>query len=114
MAKIYYDKDCDLTLLDGRVIGVIGFGSQGHAHAQNLKESGCQVIVGLAEGSKSRGRAQEAGLKVLTVAELAKEADIIMMLAPDTAQPAIYYESVEKGLAPGNTLMFAHGFNIHY
>ena len=114
MATIYYDSDCNLKLLEGKVIGIIGYGSQGHAHAQNLKDSGCQVIVGLPKESKSRSLAQADGLKALTVAEVAKEADIIMMLAPDTLQRAIYLESIEKGLAPGNTLMFAHGFNIHY
>lgn len=114
MATIYYDDDCDLKLLEGKVIGIIGYGSQGHAHALNLKESNCQVIVGLAKGSKSKAKAEAAGLKVLTVAEVAKQADIIMILAPDTMQSAIYRESIEKGLTVGNTLMFAHGFNIHY
>jgi ketol-acid reductoisomerase len=114
MATIYYDSDCDLKLLEGKVIGIIGYGSQGHAHAQNLKDSGCQVTVGLPKESKSRSLAQADGLKALTVAEVVKEADIIMMLAPDTLQRAIYLESIEEGLAPGNTLMFAHGFNIHY
>ncbi|MBI2980500.1 MAG: ketol-acid reductoisomerase [Chloroflexi bacterium] len=114
MAKIYYDKDCKLTLLKGKVIGIIGYGSQGHAHAQNLKDSGCQVLVGLPEESKSRARAKADGLKVLNVAEVTKQADIIMMLAPDQLQRAIYYQSVEKGLSKGNVLMFAHGFNIHF
>jgi len=114
MAKMYYDKDCNQTLLKGKVIGIIGYGSQGHAHAQNLKDSGYQVIVGLAEGSKSRKKAQGDGFKVPTPADVAKEADIIMILAPDELHKSIYYESIEKGLAPGNTLMFAHGFNIHY
>ncbi len=114
MAKIYYDKDADLTLLDGKIIGVIGYGSQGHAHAQNLRDSGCQVIVGLRKGSQGWGKAQEAGFKVLAVTEMAKEADIIVMLAPDTLQRDIYYGSIEKGLSKGNMLMFAHGFNIHY
>ncbi len=114
MATIYYDSDCDLKLLEGKVIGIIGYGSQGHAHAQNLKDSGCQVIVGLPKESKSRSKAEADGLKVLTTAEVAKEADIIVMLAPDQSQRDIYYQSIEKGLAPGNTLMFAHGFNIHY
>src|SRR3970282_402247 len=108
MAKIYYDKDADLGLLKGKKIAIIGYGSQGHAHAQNLKESGCQVVVALAEGSKSRSKAQADGFKVLAVAEAAKAADIVMMLAPDTMQRAIYTESVEKNLAPGNMLMFAH------
>jgi len=114
MAKIYYDSDCDLTLLEGKVIGIIGYGSQGHAHAQNLRDSGCQVVVGLAGGSQSREKAQSDGFRVLTVAEMAKESDIIMMLAPDMLHKQIYYESVEKNLVPGNILMFAHGFTIHY
>ncbi|MBI2849663.1 MAG: ketol-acid reductoisomerase [Chloroflexi bacterium] len=114
MAKIYYDKDCNLKLLDGKVVGIVGYGSQGHAHALNLKESGCQVVVGLRQSSKSWQEAQNHGLKVATVAEMAGQADVIMMLAPDQSQKEIYYQSVEKGLAPGKTLMFAHGFNIHY
>jgi len=114
MAKVYYDKDADLKLLDGKVIGVIGYGSQGHAQAQNLKDSGCQVLVGLAKGSKSWKQAESDGLKVMTPDEVAKASDIIMMLAPDMAHKDIYYNSVEKNLVPGNTLMFAHGFVIHY
>ena len=114
MAKIYYEKDCDPTLLDGKVIGIVGFGSQGHAHAQNLRDSGCQVIVAEAEGSLAWRDAQGAGFTVSSAEEMAKSADIIVMLAPDNLQREIYYGSVEKGLAPGNTLMFAHGFNIHY
>ena len=114
MAKVYYDKDADLKLLEGKVIGVVGYGSQGHAQAQNLRDSGCQVLVGLAKGSQSWKKAESDGLKVMTVAEVAKESDIIMMLAPDMAHKDIYYNSVEKNLVPGNTLMFAHGFVIHY
>ena len=114
MAKIYYDKDADLTLLNGKVIGIVGYGSQGHAHAQNLRDSGCQVIVAEAEGTPGWNSAKEAGFEVLTAAEMAKKADIIVMLAPDQLQRDIYYQSIEKGLASGNTLMFAHGFNIHY
>jgi len=114
MATIYYDSDCDLKLLDGKVIGIIGYGSQGHAHAQNLRDSGCQVIVAEAEGSPGWSSAKEAGFKVLTAADMAREADIIVVLAPDQLQRDIYYQSVEKGLAPGNMLMFAHGFNIHF
>jgi len=114
MAKIYYDSDTDLTLLEGKVIGIIGYGSQGHAHAQNLRDSGCQVIVAEAEGTPGWKSAKDAGFRVLAADEVAKEADIIMMLAPDTLQRKIYYESIEKGLTSGNTLMFAHGFNIHY
>jgi ketol-acid reductoisomerase len=114
MAKIYYDSDADLTLLDGKVVGIIGYGSQGHAHAQNLRDSGCQVIVAEAEGSQGWKNAQQAGFRVLTADAVAKEADIIVMLAPDNLQRDVYYRSIEKGLAPGNMLMFAHGFNIHY
>ena len=114
MAKIYYAKDADLKLLDGKVIGIVGYGSQGHAHAQNLKDSGCQVMVGLAEGSLSWPKAVADGLEVLTTAEMARKADIIMMLAPDTRQRDIYSQTLEAGLTAGNMLMFAHGFNIHY
>ncbi len=114
MAKIYYDSDCNLKLLEGKVIGIVGYGSQGHAQAQNLRDSGCQVIVAEAKGSEGWKNAQSAGFKVLTADEVAREADIMVMLAPDQFQRDIYYGSIEKGLAPGNTLMFAHGFNIHY
>lgn len=114
MAKIYYDKDCDLSLIKDKTIGIVGFGSQGHAHALNLKESGCKVIVGLAEGSKSKAKAEEQGLDVRCVADMAKDADIIMILAPDTLQPKIYKESVEPHLTSGKMLMFAHGFSVHY
>ena len=114
MAKIYYDDDCNLKLLEGKVIGIIGYGSQGHAHAQNLRESNCKVIVAEAEGTPGWKSAKEAGFDVRTAAEVAKEADIIVMLVPDTLQRGIYYQSIEKGLKPGNMLMFAHGFNIHY
>lgn len=114
MAKIYYDSDADLTLLDGKVVGIIGYGSQGHAHAQNLRDSGCHVIVAEARGSQGWRNAQDAGFRVLTADEAAKEADIIIMLTPDTLQRTIYCASIEKGLAPGNMLMFAHGFNIHF
>ncbi len=115
MAKIYYDKDCDLALLKGKVIGIIGYGSQGHAHAQNLRESGCQVVVSAsAEGSRSWEQAKSDGFEVLTAAEVAKKADIIVMLAPDTLQADIYRQSIKKGLTKGKMLMFAHGFNIHY
>ena len=114
MATIYYDSDCNLKLLEGKVVGIMGYGSQGHAQAQNLRDSGCQVIVAEAEGSQGWKSAQEAGFRVLEAADVAEEADIIVMLVPDTLQRDIYYQSIEKGLAPGNTLMFAHGFNIHY
>ncbi len=114
MAQIYYDRNADLKLLSGKVVGIIGFGSQGHAHAQNLKDSGCQVIVGELKGSEPWKSAKKAGLKVATADAVAQEADIIVMLVPDTLQPQVYCQSIEKGLKAGKTLMFAHGFNIHY
>ncbi|MGQ9489942.1 MAG: ketol-acid reductoisomerase [Anaerolineae bacterium] len=114
MAKIFYDQDADLNVLAGKKIAVIGFGSQGHAHALNLKDSGADVRVGLYPGSKSWAKAEAAGLRVLPVDEACAEGDAIMMLVPDTAQPQIYRESVAPHLAPGKTLMFAHGFNIRY
>ena len=114
MATIYYDRDCDSKLLEGKLIGIIGYGSQGHAQAQNLRDSGCQVIVAELEGSPAWNNAKEAGFRVLTAPEASKEADIIVMLAQDQFHRDIYYQSVEKGLAPGNMLMFAHGFSIHY
>ncbi len=114
MAKIYYQQDCNLSLLDGKTVAVIGYGSQGHAHALNLKESGVKVIVGLYEGSKSWAKAEAAGLQVYTAAEAAKKADIIMILINDEKQAALYKESIEPNLEAGNALMFAHGFSIHY
>ncbi|MBI2831390.1 MAG: ketol-acid reductoisomerase [Chloroflexi bacterium] len=114
MAKIYYDSDADLNLLKGKTIAVIGYGSQGHAHAQNLRDSGCQVIVGLHEGGNSWKGAKEAHFKVVPVAEAAKEAQIVMMLVPDTMQREVYHTSIAKEMTAGKTLMFAHGFNIHY
>ncbi len=114
MAKIFYQEDCNLSLLDGKTIAVIGYGSQGHAHALNAKESGCNVIVGLYEGSKSWKRAEEQGFKVYTAAEAAKMADIIMILINDELQAKLYKESIEPNLEAGNMLMFAHGFNIHF
>ena len=114
MAKIYYQEDCDLSLLQDKTIAVIGYGSQGHAHALNLKESGCNVIVGLYEGSKSWAKAEAQGLTVYTAAEAAKKADIIMILINDEKQGALYKESIEPNLRPGMMLMFAHGFSIHF
>jgi len=114
MATIYYDSDCDLKLLEGRVIGVIGYGSQGHAQAQNLRDSGLKVIVAEVRGSPGWQKAQDDGFEVLAAPEVARRADIIVMLAPDTLQPSIYRQSIEGGLTPGNMLMFAHGFSIHY
>ncbi len=114
MAKLFYDADCNLGLLDGKTVAIIGYGSQGHAHALNLKESGVNVIVGLYEGSKSWPIAEEAGLKVMTAADATKTADIVMILLPDERQAAIYKESILPNLEAGNSLVFAHGFNIHY
>ncbi len=114
MATMYYDQDADLSLLNGRKIAVVGFGSQGHAHALNLKDSGCDVIVALYPGSKSWEQAEAAGLRVATVEQASREADIIMMLAPDQVQRQIYQHGIEPNLSEGKMLMFAHGFNIHF
>ena len=114
MVKIYYAQDCDLNRLNGKTVAIMGYGSQGHAHALNLKESGVNVVVGLYEGSKSKAVAEAAGLKVLTVAEAAKCADIIMILLPDEVQAKVYEKEIKPYLCEGKTLAFAHGFNIHY
>ena len=114
MARMYYENECNLEVLNGRKVAIIGFGSQGHAHALNLYESGVDVRVGLYEGSKSWSRAEEAGLRVLTAAEAAAEADIIMILINDEKQVALYKESIKPNLTAGKYLAFAHGFNIHY
>ena len=114
MAKIYYQEDCNLSLLDGKTIAIIGYGSQGHAHALNLKESGCNVIIGLYEGSKSWAKAEKQGFEVFTAAEAAKKADIIMILINDELQAGLYKKDIEPNLEAGNMLMFAHGFNIHF
>ncbi len=114
MANIYYESDCNLGLLNGKTVAIIGFGSQGHAHAENLKDSGVNVVVGLYEGSKSKAKAEAYGLTVMSVAEAAKAADIIMMLVPDERQAQIYEESIKDNLCEGKTLAFAHGFNIHF
>ncbi|MBQ9699778.1 MAG: ketol-acid reductoisomerase [Lachnospiraceae bacterium] len=114
MAKIFYQEDCNLSLLEGKTIAVIGYGSQGHAHALNAKESGCNVIIGLYEGSKSWAKAVAQGFEVYTAAEAAKKADVIMILINDELQAKMYKESIEPNLEPGNMLMFAHGFNIHF
>ncbi|MDD5093879.1 MAG: ketol-acid reductoisomerase [Dehalococcoidia bacterium] len=114
MATIYYEKDADLSLLKGKTIGIIGFGSQGHAHAQNLKDSGCKVMVAEVPESEPWKRAKAAKIKVGTADEVSAASDIIMMLVPDTLQAKIYHESVEKNLTAGKMLMFAHGFNIHF
>ena len=112
--KIYYQEDCNLSLLEGKTIAVIGYGSQGHAHALNAKESGCNVIIGLYEGSRSWDKAVKQGFEVFTAAEAAKKADIIMILINDEKQAQLYKEDIEPNLEEGNMLMFAHGFNIHY
>lgn len=114
MAKMYYESDADMSLLSDKTIGVIGYGSQGHAHALNLKDSGQNVVVGLYEGSKSWTKAEDDGLEVAEVADVAARSDIVMLLAPDHVQSSIYRESIERHMLPGKTLMFGHGFNIHY
>ena len=114
MAKIFYQEDCNLSLLEGKTIAIIGYGSQGHAHALNLKESGCHVIIGLYEGSKSWDKAVKQGFEVFTAAEAAKRADIIMILINDEKQADLYKKDIEPNLEAGNMLMFAHGFNIHF
>ena len=113
-ARIFYQEDCNLSLLDGKTIAIIGYGSQGHAHALNLKESGCNVIVGLYEGSRSWKKAEEQGFEVYTAAEATKKADVIMILINDEKQAAMYKESIAPNLRPGMMLMFAHGFAIHF
>lgn len=114
MAKMFYEKDTNLDLLKGKKVAVIGYGSQGHAHALNLHESGVDVVVGLYEGSKSWDRVKEAGLEVATVANAVRSADVVMMLVPDEKQAKLYKEEVAQNLEAGNALVFAHGFNIHY
>ena len=114
MATIYYDKDADPSIIKSKKVAIIGYGSQGHAHAQNLKDNGVNVIVGLHEGSKSIDKAKKDGLEVMTVSEASKWADLIMLLAPDTVQPKIYSENIEPNLTDGKTLMFGHGFNIRF
>jgi len=114
MVKTYYDHDADLSLIQSKKVAIIGYGSQGHAHALNLKDSGVQVKVGLAPGSKSIAKAQKAGLEVGTPAEVAAWADVVMMLTPDQTQAKIYAEEVGPQMTAGKLLMFAHGFNIHY
>jgi ketol-acid reductoisomerase len=114
MAKIYYEKDVKPEVLDGQKIAVIGYGSQGHAQAQNLKDSGLDVVVGLRDGDRDVERAKEAGLEVALVEDAASMADLIVMLIPDDAQALVYRENIRPGLKSGNALFFAHGFNIHY
>ena len=114
MQRIFYQQDCNLAKLEGKTVAIIGYGSQGHAHALNLKESGVKVVVGLYKGSKSWEKAEKAGLPVMTAAEAAKAADIIMILINDEKQAKLYKESIEANLTEGKTLAFAHGFNIHF
>ncbi len=114
MAKLYYENDCNLQVLSGKKVAVIGYGSQGHAHALNLTESGVEVMVGLYEGSRSWQKAEEAGLKVTTAGDAAEWADIVMLLVNDEKQVELYEKSIKKALRPGKYLAFAHGFNIHY
>jgi ketol-acid reductoisomerase len=114
LANIYYDKDADLALLEGKKIAVLGYGSQGHAHALNLRDSGADVRVGLYEGSNSWGQAEAAGLKVMRTADACAEADVIMVLVPDTSQAAVYKKDIQPHLTAGKTLMFGHGFNIRF
>ncbi|MBE6042622.1 MAG: ketol-acid reductoisomerase, partial [Clostridiales bacterium] len=114
MAKMYYEKDCNLDVLKGKVIAIIGYGSQGHAHALNLRDSGCNVIVGLRQGGKSWPVAEKDGFEVYPIAEAAKKADIVMMLINDEVQAAVYKSEIAANLEPGNAIAFAHGFNIRY
>lgn len=114
MSKIYYQQDCDIQKLDGKKVAIIGYGSQGHAHALNLKDSGVDVVVGLYEGSKSAAKAKAQGLEVYSVAEATKMSDIIMILIPDEKQKAVYENEIAPNLSEGKTLAFAHGFNIHF
>ena len=114
MAKMYYEKDCDLSYLNGKKIAIIGYGSQGHAHAMNLKDSGCDVCVGLREGSKSWAKAEQAGLQVKTVAEAAQWGDIVMILINDEVQAEVYKKDIAPYMTEGKALAFAHGFNIRY
>ena len=114
MVQVYYDEDANIDLLNDKTIGVIGYGSQGHAHALNLRDSGCNVMVGLYEGSRSWSKVESDGLQVGTTDEVARQADLIMMLTPDTVQPSLYQESIAPHLRSGQVLLFAHGFNIHF
>ena len=114
MVQVYYDEDANIDLLNDKTIGIIGYGSQGHAHALNLRDSGCNVVVGLYEGSRSWSKVESDGLGVGTTAAVAQQADLIMMLAPDTVQPSLYQEAIAPHLRAGQVLLFAHGFNIHF
>ena len=113
-ANVYYDKDADISIIRSKKVAIIGYGSQGHAHALNLKESGVDVVVGLRDGSASAAKAKDAGLQVMSIADASKWADVIMLLAPDTEQKKIYDEHVKQHLTDGKALAFAHGFNISF
>ncbi|MGB5397012.1 MAG: NAD(P)-dependent oxidoreductase, partial [Gammaproteobacteria bacterium] len=112
--NIYYDKDCDLAIIRGKKVSIIGYGSQGHAHANNLKDSGVDVAVGLREGSSSAAKAKAAGLSVKSIEEATAWADVVMILAPDEHQAGLYTEQIEPNIKPGAAMAFAHGFNIHF
>jgi len=114
VAEIYYDNDADLSIIQGKKVAVIGYGSQGHAHAQNLRDSGVEVVIGLKEGSKSKPKAEEAGFQVLSAADAAKWADVIVILAPDQVQRHLYADDIQPNLEDGNALVFGHGFNIRF
>ena len=114
MSKIYYQQDCDIQKLNGKKVAIIGYGSQGHAHALNLKDSGVDVVVGLYEGSRSIEKAKKQGLEVMSVADATKASDIIMILIPDEKQKQVYESEIAPNLTAGKTLAFAHGFNIHF
>ena len=112
--NIYYDKDCDLEIIKGKKVSIIGYGSQGHAHANNLKDSGVDVVVGLRDGSSSTAKAEGAGLKVMSIEEATAWADVVMILAPDESQAALYTDQIEPNIKQGSAIAFAHGFNIHF
>ena len=112
--KVFYDKDCDLSLIKGKTVAIIGYGSQGHAHAQNLNDSGVKVVVGLRKGGASWPKVEKAGLKVAEVADAVKSADVVMILLPDEQIGAVYTHDIEPNIKQGASLVFAHGFNVHY
>ncbi|MCA1686829.1 MAG: ketol-acid reductoisomerase, partial [Planctomycetia bacterium] len=114
MHAMFYDDDADLDLLDGKTVAIIGYGSQGHAHALNLKDSGADVVVGLRDGSESIVKAREQGLEVLPIVEAASRGDVVMILAPDELHRQVWEGDVRDGIAPGNLLLFSHGFSVHY